>query len=1063
MSIESNSKGELYQYFLAEAPELLQLIEETLFSLIEEKTVEKVHTLMRSAHTLKGSAASVEEETIKTIAHHLEDVFEALYANELEIDTELSTLLLEGYECLREPLSATIADFSYDENAILQQTADVFAQLQHKLGDFFGREAALPTSEELGFDVVGSIFSDSIIQDLQLLEEVISSQNTEEIEEILRSQSEFFADLGTSYDLPGLTQIAQTAIAAIEQNPEQSIEIAIAALDNFHQARAAILEGDRDRGGEVSEDLQKWLATPTIDLETEIFDESFFSESVDDDCEMTIAFTSDIPDDSIFVDIPAQEEVVPLEKSEIFAEIVPLEVETDPIQLDRDSVPSRSPIEEILQSIVVLSVPVPTVDRAEESNSSKEASKVLPSIKVAIEQLDRLNHTVGELFTKENQQHLYQERLQLLVRETVREFRHCQQEIFRLGEWSEQQKRNYKRYSRKQRYGKMTPGANSARTDTPYRFAAAETNSLATIGFDKISPILKHRQNTVTQFDALEMDVYSDLDLRLQTITENMTSLGDKLEAIANTIQQSYLDTSKGKQLVQRAQNELLQARMQPLSTVLNRFPRHLQQMVASHQKPAKLKIIGGEVNVDKAIADKLYEPLLHLIRNAYDHGIETPEVRLQQDKIEVGKITIKAYNRGNRTIIEIQDDGKGIDLEKVLTKAIEKNFIEPSQLNTISDSEITEFLFQPGFSTASEVTDLSGRGVGLNVVKSQIKALDGDITIRSQEGLGTTFVLQLPLNLTTARLLLCESEGIVYGVLSTEIKRIIIPTAEQIVHQPSLIGNSSQSFWRVRQQDNTELIRICPMSEVVNYSYPIFPRQNSLLDTLVAQKDKTPNKSLLLVETEGKQLCLEVERVLFEQELIIKSLNSLVILPSYIQGYSVLSDGNLALVINPVELVAQSYNRSSVEHQQTTFELSQSNLTEIAIASNTKAISFQQLRVLVVEDSIVQRQSIVKILESDYEVIQAAHGQEAIAQLEQNPDFSLIISDIEMPVMNGFEFLSYCQNNTRFSHIPIMMITTRSGTKHRQLAFSLGAKSYMTKPANDSELLQVVAELIPH
>ena len=1058
MSIESDSKGELYQYFLAEAPELLQLIEETLFSLIEEKTVEKVHTLMRSAHTLKGSAASVEEETIKTIAHHLEDVFEALYPDELEMDTELSSLLLEGYECLREPLSATIAqrlgsaeiaDFAYDENAILQQTAEVFARLQHKLGDFFGREAALPTSEELGFDVVGSIFADSIIQDLQLLEEAINSQNIEEIEEVLRSQAEFFADLGTSYELPGLTQIAQTTVTAIKQNPEQTIEIAVAALDNFYQARADILEGNRDRGGEVSEYLQKWLTTPTINLEAEIFDESFFFESVDDDSEMTMAFTADIMAVSPFAEIADQlsteEAILPeIEEPEILAEIA-LEAQIEPIKpVVLPQVPPQSPIEEILQSIAVLSVPVSSVDASEELNitstPSKEASKVLPSIKVAIEQLDRLNHTVGELFIKENQQTLHQERLQLLIQETVREFRHCQQEVFRLGDWSEQQKR----YKRK--------GANSR---TPRRFAAAEINSLATV-----SSLVKHRQ-PITQFDALEMDVYSDLDLRLQTITENISLLGDKLEAIAVSVQQTYLHTSKGKQLIERAQNELLQARMQPLSTVLNRFPRHLQQMVASHQKPAKLKIIGAEVNIDKAIAEKLYEPLLHLIRNAYDHGLETPEVRREQDKPEVGKILIKAYNRGNRTIIEIQDDGQGIDLEKVLTKALEKNFIEPSQLDSIADSEITDFLFQPGFSTASEVTDLSGRGVGLNVVKSQIKALDGNITIRSQEGLGTTFILQLPLNLTTARLLLCESQGIVYGLLSTEIKRIIIPTAEQILQQPSLIGDSSE-FWRYQQGDKTELIPISPMSSVVDYSYPIFSRQNSLLDTSIAKKNKTPHKSLLLVEAEGKQLCLQVERVLFEQELIIKSLNSLVLLPNYIQGYSVLSDGNLALVINPVELVAQTYDKSSLEREQSILELSQSSLTEMAIATNTKAISFQQPSILVVEDSIVQRQSIVRILEKGgYQVIQAAHGQEAIAHLAQNSPIGLIISDIEMPVMNGFEFLSYCQNHTLFSQIPIMMITTRSGPKHRQLALSLGAKSYMTKPASDRELLQAVAQLV--
>ena len=312
--------------------------------------------------------------------------------------------------------------------------------------------------------------------------------------------------------------------------------------------------------------------------------------------------------------------------------------------------------------------------------------------------------------------------------------------------------------------------------------------------------------------------------------------------------------------------------------------------------------------------------------------------------------------------------------------------------------------------------------------------------------------------------MLLCKSQGIIYGLLSTEIKRIILPSEEQILHQPSLIGDRNEAFWRYRQGDNIELIPICPMSEVVNYSYPILTRQNSLLDTLVAQKNKISDRALLLIEAEGKQLCLQVERVLFEQELIIKSLNSLVLLPSYIQGYSVLSDGNLALVIDPVEVVAQTYERSNGENQPLlpTFELSQSNLTEMTIAMNTPAISFQQPNILVIEDSIVQRQSIVRILEKGgYQIIQAAHGREAIAKLEQNPRIDLIVSDIEMPVMNGFEFLSYCQNNSQLSQIPIVMITTRSGEKHRQLALSLGAKLYLTKPAKDKELLLAITQLL--
>lgn len=1078
MSIESDSQGELYEYFLAEAPELLQIIEETLLSLIEEKSVEKVHTLMRSAHTLKGSAASVEEETIKTIAHHLEDVFEALYPEELTIDSELGALLLEGYDCLREPLSATISNLTYDENTVLEQTAAVFAQLQDKLGDFFGREAALPTSEELGFDVVGSIFAESVVQDLELLEEIIVSQDLEEIEEVLRSQAEFFADLGASYDLPGLIEISETTLTAIEYNPQEILEIAVAALTNFHQARADILNGDREMGGQVSAELQNLVGEEQSTVESssainlakdEVFDESFFVEPIEDGSEMTMAFSAEWANNLQIVDVTVESESQPVESEpEVLTtetieendEIIVTEAEVTSIQLNANyQAAAKSPVEEILQSITVLNVPLITPEKDDDlgaKNSNKAFNASIPSIKVAIEQLDQLNHTIGELLIKENQQNLQQEQLQLLLKETFLNFRSCQEELSSLGDWSEQQKRDYKRQQKKLRYRKIA--VKNSVSDAFFPLSTTQTKGFSNL----VKPKLP---NSSTNFDALEMDVYSDLDLKLQAVGEKMTQLGNKIETIERIVQQSSLDVSKRKQILDRAQEGLLQARMLPLSTVLNRFPRHVQQMVSSYGKPAKLKTIGGEVSIDKAIAEKLYEPLLHLIRNSYDHGLEAPKLRLAQGKPEVGKITIRAYNRGNRTIIEIQDDGQGIDLGKIITKAIEKNFIEPSQLETITDSDITEFLFQPGFSTASEVTDLSGRGVGLNVVKSQIKALNGEIMIRSTEGIGTTFTLQLPLTLSTARLLLCEAQGIIYGILSTEIERVITSSPEHIHHQPSLIGESKESFWRYQQGDQTELIPICPLENLVNYSFPVIPRKSSLLKTLTAKKEKTLNKSLILVQAEGKRLCLEVERVLTEQELVIKSFNNLVILPNYIQGYSVLGDGNLSLVINPVELVGQTYNKSnsnSLQNMTSSSQLYQSSLAEMTIAENIKAISYRQPTILLVEDSIVQRKSLVMILEkNDFEIIQAGNGKEAIAILEENSTIDLIISDIEMPVMNGFELLSYCQNNSRFSSIPIVITTTRSGQKHRQLAFSLGAKQYMTKPSSEQELLGVVNKYI--
>ena len=260
-------QSQVYQCFLIEASSLLPVIEQDLLSVLEERDIITIHGLMRHAHTLKGSAASAERETIRTIAHHLEDVFKALYNPNIDWDEELSALLWECYECLRESVTAEVNNSSgrsldelesnrkndsFDETKILNQLAVVFAQLQTKLGDFFAREAPLPTSDELGFDVVGSIFAESMQQELQELEVILETNNPEQVAVTLRSEAEFFIGIAESYNLPGMKELAQTVLTALEQNPDQVIQIAQLALEDFQKARMDVISGDRSRGGQPS-------------------------------------------------------------------------------------------------------------------------------------------------------------------------------------------------------------------------------------------------------------------------------------------------------------------------------------------------------------------------------------------------------------------------------------------------------------------------------------------------------------------------------------------------------------------------------------------------------------------------------------------------------------------------------------------------------------------------------------------------------------------------------------------------------------------------------------------
>jgi chemotaxis protein histidine kinase CheA/ActR/RegA family two-component response regulator len=1193
MTDDQDFQESLDRYFEIEAAELLQTIEETLITLVEEKTIERVHTLMRAAHTIKGSAANCGFKTIETIAHHLEDVFQALYPAELEIDAELGSLLMEGYDCLYDPLSALLGGIPYDEAATLERTATLFAKLQDHLGDFFGRETPLPTAAELGFDVIGSIFTDSIPQDLEDLATAIATKNAGKVNESLRSLAEFLLELGGSYSLPGIAAIATTTLSALDRHPGRAMELAPIALANFEQAQIAIIGGDRSVGGEVSAALNAWnegqvdssslssinddnsadwlslteltnsgdlseTAAPFIAAESASEDwlsivdeatpamETGSTESasddwlslVDDATELPVAVTADttesasedwlsLVDDATpvaeTVDITTEstsesasedwlslvDDATPVvETADITTEsasestsedwlslvddqhavidesVEIVDVDSDIIEigsfLESETVEPKieaqasiqadylieaietssnsalalaniSGIDRIFQSIWIEPPateeiqPPPT---AAAGKTSADREEPLVSVRVATIQLERLSHTIGELMIDDNQQYLRSEKLQALAQSTVEQYRRCEQKLRLVSDWADKNTLMSER-------PKFTSSRSTKRKSKKGKKAANEIGS---------------------QFDSLELDVYSESSILIQNLTDEIAELGIKLSNLLEMTQKSRMTLGKRKLLLAEAQSELFEARMVEISTVLNRFPRLLQQMIASHRKPAQLQLIGSEVSIDKIIAEKLYDPLLHLIRNAYDHGVEAPEVRAAQGKSETGKLTIKAYHQGNRTRIEVSDDGQGLNWKRIRQRAIDTNLLDANYPAT--EAELAEIMFAPGFSTAEKVNDLSGRGIGLDVVRDRIGALNGTIDVRSVLGQGTTFVMQFPLNLTTTRLLICESAGLVYGLHSEAISQVLLPTPDRIQDKASFANRETSKFLRWGDGAAQKLIPIYPVHSLLDYQCAI--NDNGAATNLFPATAKNSTNALLLLEIDDQHICLEVSRILVEQELVVKTLGQTFGLSNYIQGYSVLGDGNLTLAIDPVELLARVRTNNTPTAQSSNF----ANFAAIAPSTTQPALppaidvdipnevseqieeivsrtAGKQLQVLVVDDSLVQRQSLVRSLtKAGCQVIQASHGREGILRLQEHPRIRLVVCDIEMPQMNGFEFLSHCRQDPKLSQIPIVMLTTRGGQKHRQLAMTLGAKDYLTKPQSEKDLLDIVAKL---
>jgi chemotaxis family two-component system sensor histidine kinase/response regulator PixL len=556
-------------------------------------------------------------------------------------------------------------------------------------------------------------------------------------------------------------------------------------------------------------------------------------------------------------------------------------------------------------------------------------------------------------------------------------------------------------------------------------------------------------------FDSLELDRYGVLNSRLQELIEDMVQLEEAVDDVSLFAKQSNRTLEQQRQMLTQLRDELMWARMLPLSEVLNRFPRVLRDLSTKYHKLVSLNLSGMGVLVDKGALEKLYDPLLHLLRNAFDHGIESPEIRRQQGKPEQGKIEIRAYHQGSQTIIEVKDDGQGLDTEGIGRRAIELGLLSAEQLATTSNNHLFELVFEPGFSTAKQVSELSGRGVGLDVVRSQMRSLKGSITVSSSPGVGTTFTLHLPLTLTIAKLLVCLIGPTAIALPSDSVEEIVVPKSDQVK------TTGEQRFLRWRDQ----IVPAYRLADILDYACPL--PESSPSQALVSVPSPADwALPMLVLRQEQQVLALEIDRLVTEQELVIKPFGSAIAPPSFTYGCTILGDGSLIPVIDGTVLLDQllGHNTTATRINTGSKPITLS-VHENSSNSHTKTgiTTPHAPTVLVVDDAAALRRTLALTLErAGCRVLQARDGREALEQLRQGSSrVNLVVCDIEMPNMNGFEFLGQRRQDPQLSKIPVVMLTSRSNDKHRWLAMRLGATAYFTKPYLEQEFLVAIKHII--
>ncbi len=1068
-----------YQFFIEEAPELLHMIEQGLLTLRTERTQGKVHEIMRAAHSLKGGAASVGLLAIKEISHRLEDIFKAFYNESLVLDENLETLLLEAYDCLKNPLEEQINTGYYDPQVALNNAMPLLDAIAFNLGDYLSEgEQYLPSSADLGVDIVASLFEVDITQGLTQLQTALATQEPTLIQETLTAQTEVFLGLAEILNLSGFKAIGEAVQQALQNQPDQVLVIAQQALTDWQNSCDQVLnQGDRREGGRPSSALLALTQKATsekvplqADTTPRISLSNLFGEEEEEEIPIVpepvteeivapeiVAEPAVLPEDvfaSFALEMEAENAVTPAttETEEVTPELPPapdLEVvfgglipdalaweespiaETEaPPALDTEQLVSLvQSVEQVFEQLPIAEVSPPPVAAAPEAmlptptvqttstqaqSPEKPAQPATPaslSIRVDFQRLERMNNWVGELAINRNSLSLQNDQLQTSVRALLRRFSNFQNMTNKLRLLADQLV--------------IMPDA-----DGRFRMRS-------------------ERQDWMSNaFDSLEMDSYGALSGQLQDILEEMMQLEEAVDDIVLFARATNQSLEEQRQMLFSLRDELMWARMLPLGEVLNRFPRVLRDLSTKYHKPVQLKLYGTAVLVDRLALEKLYDPLMHLLRNAFDHGIEPPDVRRSQGKSEQGTIEIHAYHQGNQTIIELRDDGGGLKTERIAKQGIEKGLITEDQAQRMTPEQIHNLVFEPNFSTASQVSELSGRGVGLDVVRQQLQSLKGTVTVSSRVGVGTTFSLRLPLTLTIAKLLVClirqdnQRTTTAIAIPSDSVAELLVPRPEQIkvaVAQRFLIWQG-------------QTVPIYPLNVLLSYNCSLTEQQASkALMTVPHPEDwQLP---LILLKRGNHYYALEVNRLVTEQELVIKPFASVVEAPAYLYGCTILGDGTLIPVVNGNQLLERFWDQGT---EITTLE------TAGAEADLDRITTSQPPLILVADDSAALRRTLALTLEkAGYRVVQAKDGQEALDLLSRTPGIQLVICDVEMPNLNGFEFLGQRRRNPDMMKVPVAMLTSRGSDKHRQLATHLGASAYFTKPYIEQQFLNAIKEML--
>lgn len=662
---------------------------------------------------------------------------------------------------------------------------------------------------------------------------------------------------------------------------------------------------------------------------------------------------------------------------------------------------------------------IPHSEISHASNAGRTtAAQPLPqakSVRISLERLDRMMNAVGELVINRTRMLGRLSELSKLVE--VLTFSKGRL----VGKVSEfQEKHEFSRIR-----PTLVPGSQPPQMDTFRGHIAAPPQVIS---------------SDLLEFSELEMDRYDDFNILSRSLTEISADVTEVLSQLEGFMGRVDADIDEFTKLAHHLQDEITAARMVPIGNLYTRLSRTVRDASQATGKPVELSLEGAETELDNNIIQHISDPLIHLVRNAVAHGIEDTAARRAAGKSDKGRIAVRAYHRGNHIFIEVEDDGRGIDYEAVRRSVIDSGAASPVGAAELTERELREFLFRPGFSTASSTSELAGRGVGLDVVRANVHALNGEIEVRSEPGRGACFTVKVPLTLIISQALFVRCGTSVFALplaLVEEIRRLRPAEIEDV---------GGKLLTRVRDVV-TEVVR---------------------LDLQLALPPLEPLNGyfhMVIVKVAGKQVGVVVEEVLGKDEIVIKNMGDYLRRVKLFPGTTIASDGSLILLIDLNRLVnADTAERHALPASSPAARVFAPGAEAIAAGSiPSEAVDpIDNDRVVVVaDDSISVRKFVGRMLEkAGYRVKLASDGLEA-SEIVAQVGCHLVITDLEMPRMNGYELMAHLRQDSATRRIPVLVVTSRAGAKHRDRAMKEGASGFLTKPVQEDQLIATVESLV--